>query len=44
MEAGGGKGGCLTGKAERLLKLIERMSTGGRAGGESRASSMRGCV
>lgn len=34
----------LTEKAERLLKLIERMSTGGRAGGESRASSMRGCV
>lgn len=34
----------LTEKAERRLKLIERMSTGGRAGGESRASSKRGCV
>lgn len=43
---GGREGGAerLTEKAERLLKLIERMSTGGRAGGESRASSMRGCV
>lgn len=34
----------LTEKAERLLKLIERMSTGRRAGGERRALSMRGCV
>lgn len=31
----------LTEKAERLLKLMERMSTGGREGGESRASPMR---
>lgn len=31
----------LTEKAERRLKLIERMSTDGRAGGESRASSMK---
>lgn len=34
----------LTKKAERRLKLIERMSTGRRAGGESRSWSMRGCV
>lgn len=44
---GGGGGGeveRLTEKAKRRLKLIERMSTGRRAWGESRASSMRGCV
>lgn len=34
----------LTEKAEQRLKLIERMSTGRRAGGESRSSSMRGRV
>lgn len=42
----GSSGGLerLTEKAERRLKLIERMSTGRRAGGESRVSTKRGCV
>lgn len=45
MDAGvGGWVERLTEKAEQRLKLIERMSTGRRAGGESRASSMSGCV
>lgn len=40
---GGGVGvERLTEKAE--LKLIERMSTGRRAGGESRVPTIRGCV
>lgn len=39
---GSGGGQRLTEKAERLLKLMERMSTGGRGGGESRASPMSG--